>query len=97
MRISLLCLPFVRCRCYVRCSFLRCCGASEFIKLHAYTLTEYHRVVHLDVDTLLLHPLDRLMGEQEALFYLFFEHNEYTIEIFRFESTMEERAGVFSR
>ena len=24
-----------------------CCGADEFLKLWAYTLTEYHRVVHL--------------------------------------------------
>lgn len=41
----------------------RCCGADEFIKLHAYTLTDYHRVVHLDADTLFLHPMDELMGE----------------------------------
>ncbi|CAM9666745.1 unnamed protein product, partial [Sphacelaria rigidula] len=40
-----------------------CCGADEFVKLHAYTLTEYHRVLHLDVDTLLLHPMDELMGK----------------------------------
>lgn len=30
-----------------------CCGASEFVKLWAYTLTQYHRVVHLDMDTVL--------------------------------------------
>ena len=30
-----------------------CCGASEFVKLWAYTLTQYHRVVHLDMDTIL--------------------------------------------
>jgi alpha-N-acetylglucosamine transferase len=30
-----------------------CCGADEFIKLHAYTLTEYHRVVHLDMDSII--------------------------------------------
>ncbi len=28
-----------------------CCGANEFLKLWAYTLTEYHRVVHLDMDS----------------------------------------------
>ena len=28
-----------------------CCGADEFLKLWAYTLTEYHRVVHLDMDS----------------------------------------------
>jgi len=41
----------------------RCCGADEFIKLHAYTLTDYHRVVHLDVDTFILHPMDELFGK----------------------------------
>jgi alpha-N-acetylglucosamine transferase len=30
-----------------------CCGASEFVKLWAFTLTQYHRVVHLDMDTVL--------------------------------------------
>lgn len=44
----------------------RCCGADEFIKLHAYTLTDYHRVVHLDADTLILHPMDELMGERRS-------------------------------
>ena len=30
-----------------------CCGADEFLKLWAYTLTEYHRVVHLDMDSII--------------------------------------------
>ncbi|CAN0477113.1 unnamed protein product [Ectocarpus sp. 12 AP-2014] len=29
-----------------------CCGPAELMKLFAYTLTEYHRVVHLDTDTI---------------------------------------------
>lgn len=29
-----------------------CCGADEFLKLWAYTLVEYHRVVHLDMDSI---------------------------------------------
>lgn len=29
-----------------------CCGADEFLKLWAYTLTEYHRVIHLDMDSI---------------------------------------------
>lgn len=37
-----------------------CCGANEYIKLHSYTLTEYPLVVHLDLDTVLLKPLDNL-------------------------------------
>ena len=30
-----------------------CCGADEFLKLWAYTLTEYHRVVLLDMDSII--------------------------------------------
>ena len=29
-----------------------CCGADEFLKLWAYTLTEYERIVHLDMDSI---------------------------------------------
>eukprot|EP00752_Nemacystus_decipiens_P009421 g8424.t1 len=46
-----------------------CCGADEFIKLHAYTLTDYHRVVHLDADTLILHPIDELLELDASLVY----------------------------
>jgi alpha-N-acetylglucosamine transferase len=28
-------------------------GADEFIKLYAYSLTQYHRVVHLDMDSVI--------------------------------------------
>jgi len=38
-----------------------CCGAHEFIKLYAYTLTKYPLVIHLDLDTMLLQPLDDLI------------------------------------
>lgn len=37
-----------------------CCGETEFIKLWAYTLTEYPVVVHLDLDTVMLQPMDDL-------------------------------------
>lgn len=37
-----------------------CCGELEFIKLWAYTLTEHPFVVHLDLDTMILRPLDEL-------------------------------------
>ena len=30
-----------------------CCGASEFLKLWAYTLTDYERVIHLDMDSII--------------------------------------------
>lgn len=34
-----------------------CCGADEFLKLWAYTLTEYHRVVHLDMDSIVFNNM----------------------------------------
>lgn len=37
-----------------------CCGEKEFVKLHAYTLMEHPVVVHLDLDTLVLRPMDDL-------------------------------------
>ncbi len=37
-----------------------CCGDKEFVKLHAYTLIEHPVVVHLDLDTLVLQPMDDL-------------------------------------
>ncbi|KAL7538313.1 hypothetical protein ACHAXR_008477 [Thalassiosira sp. AJA248-18] len=37
-----------------------CCGEKEFVKLHAYTLIQHPVVVHLDLDTLVLNPMDRL-------------------------------------
>jgi len=54
-------------------SFLRdsiardgCCGHLELLKLHAWSMTDYPVAVHLDFDTLLLHPLDELL---DAIFY----------------------------
>jgi alpha-N-acetylglucosamine transferase len=37
-----------------------CCGSAEFIKLYAYTLTDYPIVVHWDLDVALLQPMDDL-------------------------------------
>jgi len=37
-----------------------CCGASEFLKLWAYTLTEYDRVIHLDMDSIIYQNMDEL-------------------------------------
>ena len=51
----------------IRGDFLRerievngCCGEKELIKLEAFTLTEYPVVVHMDLDTLVLKPMDDL-------------------------------------
>ena len=43
-----------------------CCGAAELIKLWAYTLTEYDRVVHLDMDSLVLKPLGAVARARAA-------------------------------
>lgn len=46
-----------------------CCGADEFLKLWAYTLTEYHRVVHLDMDSIIYKSMDDLYRiDKEMLF-----------------------------
>ncbi|KAL7460009.1 hypothetical protein ACHAXS_000477 [Conticribra weissflogii] len=37
-----------------------CCGEKEYLKLYAYTLSDYPIVVHLDLDSLVLKPLDDL-------------------------------------
>ena len=37
-----------------------CCGEKEFVKLHAYTLVDHPVIVHLDLDTLVLKPMDKL-------------------------------------
>ena len=43
-----------------------CCQEKELIKLWAYTLTSYPVVVHLDLDTLVLQPMDELF---DAMIY----------------------------
>lgn len=52
---------------YIEGEFLRekvpnngCCGEKEFVKLHAYNLVDHPAVVHLDLDTLVLKPMDKL-------------------------------------
>ncbi|CAM9833802.1 unnamed protein product, partial [Laminaria digitata] len=46
-----------------------CCGPAELMKFFAYTLTDYHRVVHLDTDVLVLGPLDALLDSDASLLY----------------------------
>lgn len=46
-----------------------CCGASELIKLHAFTLEQYHRVLYLDADALMLKPVDNLFNIDKDLVY----------------------------
>ena len=37
-----------------------CCGDKEFLKLYSYTLVDYPIVVQLDLDSLIVQPLDDL-------------------------------------
>ena len=37
-----------------------CCQEKELIKLWAYTIIDYPIVVHLDIDTMVLQPMDEL-------------------------------------
>lgn len=39
-----------------------CCGLREFLKLYCYTLTDYDVVIHLDLDMLLMKPMDDLIN-----------------------------------
>ena len=39
-----------------------CCGERELIKLATYKLTDYDFAVHLDLDTLIIHPFDELFN-----------------------------------
>ena len=38
-----------------------CCGEQEFLKLHVYSMTDFKVVIHLDLDTLIVQPLDPLL------------------------------------
>lgn len=46
-----------------------CCGLAEFMKLHAFTLTEYYRVVHLDSDVLVTGNFDELLDMDKELVF----------------------------
>jgi len=37
-----------------------CCGACELLKFRMFELTQHALVVHVDLDSLLLQPLDEL-------------------------------------
>lgn len=37
-----------------------CCGEKELVKLEAYTLTQHPIIVHLDLDVVILKPMDAL-------------------------------------
>ena len=46
-----------------------CCGATELLKLYSYTLTDYYKVVHLDMDFIIVRNFDELLREPRSLLY----------------------------
>lgn len=42
-----------------------CCGPAELIKLEAFRLTQYERIIMLDTDALILHELDELFEDKK--------------------------------
>lgn len=40
-----------------------CCGAWELLKLYSWTMTQYHRVVHVDMDFIFLQNVDELFED----------------------------------
>jgi len=46
-----------------------CCGAKELLKLYAFTLMDYHRVVHLDMDFIIVRNFDELFDEERQFLY----------------------------
>lgn len=48
-----------------------CCGAVELLKLEGYTLMQYHRVMMMDMDTLLLRNVDSLLREDKMILFTY--------------------------
>lgn len=46
-----------------------CCGASELIKLNAYRLIQYDKIVHLDADVILLQNFNELFDNDYSLIF----------------------------
>jgi hypothetical protein len=55
-----------------------CCGEKELIKLEAYTLTDYPIVVHLDLDVLILKPMDDVFDMMLATTPINADDNKYS-------------------
>ncbi len=51
---------------------LGCCGLDELIKIYAWTLTEFDRFVHLDIDTLVLANMKELFDINSPLLYTYY-------------------------
>jgi len=62
-----------------------CCGELEFIKLWAYTLVDHPFVVHLDLDTMVLKPMDDLFdaalsGDTSQLDSIMWQKEQHSID-----------------
>jgi alpha-N-acetylglucosamine transferase len=45
---------------FINAQGVGCCGQKEYMKLYSYTLLEYDVVVHVDMDVIVLKPMDDL-------------------------------------
>ncbi len=61
-------------RAAVRTALLRlsaagagCCGITELLKLHAYLLLEFDRVLLLDTDTIILRSIDHVFERRHLV------------------------------
>jgi hypothetical protein len=68
-----------------------CCGEKELIKIEAYTLIEHPIVVHMDLDTLVLKPMDAIFDHMMG------SGNELTDKMWKEEATPEIMNAYFTR
>lgn len=66
-----------------------CCGSAELMKFFAYTLTDYHRVVHLDTDVLV-----RTLGGGGDFFPFYFGFPIEAYEDFMYTSKNRTSTGT---
>lgn len=67
-----------------------CCGAKELIKLNAYRLMQYDRVVHVDADTYFVNPIDDLLIRNYRYVYYYFTKYVYKISIMHIVSSTQQ-------
>ena len=94
------CFRFFSCWQWTRQRVIKggCCGPAELMKVFAYTLTEYHRVVHLDTDVL-VSPRGWSLSLSSAFFLFFFSFypTEKKNEITRSLATYTTPGAVLTR
>lgn len=58
-----------------------CCGLAEFMKLYAYTLTNFDRVLHLDTDMYIRGNIDQLFENKYEKYSLLYTNSTLSGEI----------------